>query len=159
MSATDTIYCNFWAIFCPFTLITSLKIKIWKTIKLPGEIILLQMCTINEDYTMYASWEEKHDKQCFLLSDLPNNPKNQNLKKMEKMLGDIIVLQLCITNDDHITYDYRDIEHDRNNFPLIRDFFCHFTPLLESRILKYQYQVTLLPIFLVFFNSLFFLLK
>ena len=26
--------------------------------------------------------------------------------KMEKMLGDIIILQLRVTNDDRITYDY-----------------------------------------------------
>ena len=76
--------------------------------------------------------ERKSTTNCFLPSDLPNNPKNQNFKKMEKMLGDIIVLQLCMTNDDHITYDYRDIEHDRNNLPLIRDFFLPFYPITRK---------------------------
>ena len=40
----------------------------------------------------------------FLHSDPPNNPKNQNFEKMKKTCGDIIILHLCTTNDDHIMY-------------------------------------------------------
>ena len=32
----------------------------------------------------------------------PNNPKNQNLKKMKKRSGDIIILHMCTLNDNHM---------------------------------------------------------
>ena len=36
------------------------KSKFWKMIKMPGDIIILQMCTINDNYMMYGSWDMKH---------------------------------------------------------------------------------------------------
>ena len=33
-----------------------------------------------------------------------NNPKNQNLEKMEKTPGDIIILSMCAKNADHTMY-------------------------------------------------------
>ena len=36
--------------------------------------------------------------------DPPNNPKNQNFEKNRKTPGDIIILHLCTTNDDHMMY-------------------------------------------------------
>ena len=30
--------------------------------------------------------------------------KNQNLKKLEKMPGDIIILDMCTINDNHMMY-------------------------------------------------------
>ena len=35
----------------------------------------------------------------------PNNSKNQNLEKMKKMPGDIILLHMCIINVEHMMYD------------------------------------------------------
>ena len=32
----------------------------------------------------------------------PNNPKNQNFEKMKKTHGDIVILHMCIINDDRI---------------------------------------------------------
>ena len=34
----------------------------------------------------------------------PNNPKNQNFKKMKKIPGDIIILHKCNKNYDHMAY-------------------------------------------------------
>ena len=34
--------------------------------KNPGDIIILHMCTINDDHMMYGSWDMKPDKQNFL---------------------------------------------------------------------------------------------
>ena len=34
----------------------------------------------------------------------PNNPKKENFNKMEKTLGDIIILHKHIKNDDHMPY-------------------------------------------------------
>ena len=38
----------------------------------------------------------------FLPFDPPNNPKNQNFEKIKKTPGNIIILHLCTTNDDHM---------------------------------------------------------
>ena len=40
----------------------------------------------------------------FLLSDPPNNLKNQNFENMKKKPGDIIILHLRTTNDNHMMY-------------------------------------------------------
>ena len=34
----------------------------------------------------------------------PNSPKNQNLKKVKKTAGDIIILHLCTKNYDQMMY-------------------------------------------------------
>ena len=70
------------------------KIKIWKKYKkTPGDIILLYMCTINQDHMhpwdmMYGSWEIKFNRQAyfvilgnFLSFFPPNSPKTENFKK------------------------------------------------------------------------------
>ena len=46
----QTEFLAFWAIFCPFTLLATQKIKILKLKKTPEYIIILQMYTINESY-------------------------------------------------------------------------------------------------------------
>ena len=55
---------SFWSIFCPFTPLTTQKIKILKK-KPPGYIIILQKCTIHDNHMMYSSWGMKHDRQNF----------------------------------------------------------------------------------------------
>ena len=50
-SVTDIIF----VIFGPFTPQLNTKIKIWKKCnKMPQDIILLHMCTMNEDPVMYS---------------------------------------------------------------------------------------------------------
>ena len=47
---------SFYAIFCSFTPLLTLKINTWKKMyKTPGDIILLNMCAINQDHMMYGS--------------------------------------------------------------------------------------------------------
>ena len=53
---------SFWAIFCPFTLLTAQKMKIskqWK--KKCGDTIILHKCTKNHDYMLYCSWDMAYD--------------------------------------------------------------------------------------------------
>ena len=50
--------------------------------------------------------------------DPPNNSINQNFEKMKKMPGDIIILHLCTTNDNHVMYGSWYMEHGR--------IFCRF---------------------------------
>ena len=110
--------------FLPFNPLATLKIKImkkWK--KTPGDIIILHMCTINENHMMYGSWEMKCNRIfCRFGPFLPfyptNNLKNENFEKMKKIPGDMTSLQLCTTNDNHIMYGSWDMKCDR--------IFCHF---------------------------------
>ena len=45
-----------WTIFCTFTTLTTPKIKIPKKFyETSGDIIILHMCTINENHMMYGS--------------------------------------------------------------------------------------------------------
>ena len=85
-------FLSFWAIFCPSTPQPTQKIKIlkkWK--KMPGDIILLHMCTINEDHMIYGSWEIRrttHNFSSFWATFCPfyptDNPENQNIVKINK---------------------------------------------------------------------------
>ena len=83
-------FLSFWIVFCPFTPITTRKIKMlknWK--KTPGDIIILHKCTKNHDHMIYCSWDMARKVLFFILGYflhfyLPNSPKNQNLKKNEK---------------------------------------------------------------------------
>ena len=42
-----------------------------------------------------------------------NIQKNQNFEKIKKTSGDIIILHLCTTNDDHMMYGSGDMECNR----------------------------------------------
>ena len=95
--------------------------------KKPGDILILQLCNTNDDHIMYGSWDMKHHRQNFLLfwPFLPfhptNNPKNQNVEKKKKILGDII-LHNCTKNHDHMLYCSWDMARDGCNLCFF--FFC-----------------------------------
>ena len=61
-----------------------------KTKKMPGDIIILHMCTINENHMMYGSWDIEWARQNFshfgplFTFSPPNNPINQKFGKMNK---------------------------------------------------------------------------
>ena len=59
-------FLSFWAIFCPSIPLTTRKIKILKLKKMPGDIIILHICTINDNHMMYGSWDKECNKQIFL---------------------------------------------------------------------------------------------
>ena len=73
------------------------------------------MCTKSHNYMMYRSSDTERDTEFFvILGDFlpfyhptpitPNDPKNQNLKKIKKAPGDIIILHRCNINDSQIMY-------------------------------------------------------
>ena len=114
-------FLSFWALFFPFTLLITWYVKIlkkWK--KMPGDIIILHKCTKNHDHKLYYSWDMACDGCNFYFAFWtifcpfipPNSPKIQNLKKNEKLPGDIIILHLCTKNYDHVMYDFWDMVHD-----------------------------------------------
>ena len=52
---------------------------------------------------------------------------------MRVILGDIFILHLCITNDDHMMYGFWDIERDRYNLLSFWAIFCTLTPLTNVK--------------------------
>ena len=67
--------------------------------KIAGDIIILHMCTINDNHLMYGSWDMDQDGQnffvildCFLpFYYSPMDPENQDFENMKIMSGDIII--------------------------------------------------------------------
>ena len=80
--------------------------------KTPGGIIILHKCTKNDDHMLYYSCDMTHDRYNWFVFFLilgyffptyffpPNSPKNQKLKKNEKISGHIIILHMCTKNYD-----------------------------------------------------------
>ena len=121
---TDIVFCHsepFFALLPPYG---PRKSKFWKNEKTTQDIILLQMCTINDSHMMYGSWDmECNTQNLFVILDhfwpftsLPNNLKNQYFEKMKKNPGDIIILHRCNINDNHIMSGSWDTKPDRQNF-------------------------------------------
>ena len=52
----------------------------------------------------------------------PMGPQSRNFEQMNKVLGDIIISQMCAINDNHMIYGFWDLEHDK------AWVFCHFEP-------------------------------
>ena len=55
MECDRHIFLSFWAIFCPFTPLLTLKIKIWKKFRKKRRYYPLRKCQTNEDHMMYGS--------------------------------------------------------------------------------------------------------
>ena len=88
------------------------------------------MCTTNKDY-----WDITHNRQRFLsfwVLFCPFIPltkqKIKILKKWKKKTpGDIIILHLSTTNDNHIMYGFWDMKFIRQNLFSFWTTFCPFT--------------------------------
>ena len=91
--------------------------------KPPGDIIILYMCTINDNHMMYGFWDILDH---FLPFYPPNYLKNQNFGKMKKPSGDITILHMCTIHDNHMMYGSWDMENDRQNFLSFWTVFCPF---------------------------------
>ena len=104
--------------FLPFYLPNNPKYQNFGKIKkTPGGIIILHMCTINDNHMMYGSWDIERDKQFFVILDnfLPIYLlKTWKIKILKKW--DIIILHKCTTNHDHMLYCYWDMVRDRCNY-------------------------------------------
>ena len=63
----------------------------------------------------------------------PFTPKNQNLKKMKKMPGEIIILHKCTKNHDHMLHCSWDMVSDRCNYFSFWAIFCPFTQKIKIK--------------------------
>ena len=120
MECDEQNFLSFWTVFCPFTPVTTWKIKCLKKWKKCLEISSFYMSAPKSSsyatlFLRYYAWRMKF---LFFISGYflpfypPNNPKIKNLKKWKKISGDIIILHTCTKNHDHIMYGSRDMVHD-----------------------------------------------
>ena len=123
----------------PFSSLTTRKIKILNLKKIPGDIIILHICNINDNHMMYGYRDTEHNREFIVILDHflpfypPNKPKNQNFEKMKKLSGDIIILHRHTINYNHMMYGSWDMEYDRQFF-VILDRFLSFYPPTSPKI-------------------------
>ena len=112
---------SFQVIFCFFAQLLT-PIKIWKIFKKTlGHIILLHMCTINQDHLMYGSWDMEFNRQNFLvilgnfLLFYPLTPWKMKISKMKNPWVYHHFTQVYQKSWSSAIYCSRDIAHDRSN--------------------------------------------
>ena len=131
-------FLTFWAIFCPFSSLTTWEIKILTLKKTPRDIIILHICT-----TIWCMvpeiWNVTDITFChsglFFYpftpppsppSSPPMDPENQNFQKNGKNTW--WYYHLTNINDSHMIYVYSDMECNKQNFFVILDHFLPFYP-------------------------------
>ena len=113
--------------FLPIFPLNNLKNQNFEKMKktTPGEITILNMCTIHENHMMYGSWDMECNRQNFLSFKTifcpfnpNNNTKKRNFEKMKKCLDICHVTQMYQKSwpNDHILNCSWDTRHDRCNF-------------------------------------------
>ena len=121
MECNGQNFLSFWTIFCPFTPLTTQKIKILKKWKKHLEIssfytsvpkIMIICYTVPEIWHMTDVIVIFHFG-LFLPFYPPNSLKNQNFQKRKIMHGDIIILHMCTKNYNQMMYGSWDMVHDR----------------------------------------------
>ena len=104
--------------------------------KSPGNIIILHMCTINDNHMMHGSWDIECDRQNFLSFWTIFYPftlitqKVIILKKWETITKkhEDIILQSCTINENLMMYGSWEIKHDWKNFCHLGLFFAILPP-------------------------------
>ena len=133
----QTYFLSFYAIFCSFTPLLTLKIKIWKKCKNTWRHY--PFTHVHHKPRSYDVWflryKVQRTKFFVILGDFlpfhpPNNPKNQNFFKIRKTPGDII-LHISTINQNHMMYDSWDMEDDRQNFSSF--FIFSLLPLPKNK--------------------------
>ena len=109
--------------------------------KMCVSVILLQMCTINEDHMIYDSWNIRCIKQTFLsFWDIfcpftPWQPRKSKCWEIKNIPGDIIILHMCTINDNHMCL-VPEIWSTIDKFFVILD---HFLPSYPTNNPKNKY--------------------
>ena len=62
----------------------------------------------------------------------PNNPENQNFEKMKIASGDVIIVNLCNKEHDHMMYTYSDMECGRQFFVILGHFLLLY-PTIDPK--------------------------
>ena len=125
---------SFYAIFCPFSQLTTQKIKILKLKKTSGDIITLHIFTVNGNYrydVWFLRYGAKQTISChsgpFFALLHPMHPENQIFGKMNDACEDIVIVQMCTINESHDVWFLR-YEMQQTEFLVILDHFLPFYP-------------------------------
>ena len=93
-------FVTFWAIFCPFALNDPENQNFKEMKNIPGEIIFLHMCTINEDHMIYENFLSFWEIFCSFNPPPPpppppDNLENRSFEKLKKNL-EILSFYTCV---------------------------------------------------------------
>ena len=123
---------SFWTIFCSFTPYELKKSKFWKSKQHTWRYY--HFTNAYHKWQSHDVWFLRYEMQQtefliilhhFLPFYPPNKPKNQNFK-IKKKPGDIIILHMCTTNDNHMMYSFWDMNQDGQNFLSFQTVFSLF---------------------------------
>ena len=128
---------SFWAIFCPFTPLTTQKIKIknsWRYHRFTN--VCHKLRSYDVWFLRYKMWQTEFFVVLghFLPFYPTNNPENQNFENMKKKLGDIIILLMCTVNDNHMMYGSWDMARDWQMFLSFWIIFYPSTSLTTKKL-------------------------
>ena len=134
-------FLSFRVIFCPLTFLTTWKIKILKKWKKHMKILSFYTCIPQMMIMMCGSWDMDHDRQIFLslwtifcpFTTLTTQ-KIKILKKWKNMPVDIVILHMCIINENHMMYVSWDMKCGRYKFFSFWTIFCPFIPITTQKI-------------------------
>ena len=137
---------SFWASFCPFTPRTVQKIKILikrtKHLEISFYISVPKIMIICFTVLRYGAWQMPliFFILCYFLPFyLPNSLKNEIFKKMRNAPGDIIILNNCTKNHDHMLYCSWDKARDGCNcYFSFWAIVGPFTPLIARTMKIYK---------------------
>ena len=130
-------FLSIWTVFCPFTK----RSKFWKNKTKPWRYY--HFTQEYHKWQSYDVWFLRHwvrQTELFVILDnflpfyLLNNPKNQNFEKMKKTPGDIIILNECTLNDNHMMYGSWDMKCDRQNFLSFSTIFTTYFVVTAQKI-------------------------
>ena len=125
---------TFWAMFCPFSPLTNWKIKILTLKKTPGDIIILHICTTNDNHMMYGSWDMECDRHNFLsfwTVFCPMDPENENFLKNGKNTW---YYDFTNINNNHMIYGSSDMQWNGQTFVILDHFLPFYPPLTTQKI-------------------------
>ena len=125
---------------------------------MPEDIIILHMCTINDDRMMHGYMCTINDDHIYMVPEIWNRTnrifshfgpffcpftqlttkKINILKKMKKSPIDLIILNMCIINFDYMMYGSWDMECDRQSFLSFWTIFLPSYPLPTWKIKTWQ---------------------
>ena len=126
----DIIFLSFLAIFCPFTLLTTQKIKILKKWKEHLEMSSSYTCVPKITIMMYDSWDmecNSHNALSFWATFCPFSPLlKQKKKKIEKYKQNWIYYPFT-----HVYHKWKSYEAWLLKYKARRTVFCHFGPFFD----------------------------
>ena len=142
-------FLSFWTIFCPFTPLTTQKLKFLKKWKRPWRyyhfIHVHNKWQSNDLWFLRCGlqWTEIFVIWEHLWHFYP--PKNWKIKHFfffrknwKKTLGDIITLHMRTIHENHMTYGSWYMERTGHNFLWFWTILCPFTPLTTQKIKTFK---------------------